>query len=329
MSFRAVVTDGEGPATIVDLDDGDLPDGDVTVDVAYSSLNYKDGLAVSGRGKVVRRFPMICGVDLAGTVSASASPDWQEGDEVVVTGWGLGELHPGGYSGRQRVSSSWLVPRPAGLTLAQTMAVGTAGLTAMLCVLALEDHGLSPQSGGDILVSGAGGGVGSVAVGILAGLGFRVVAGTGRPEIRDYLAGLGAADFVGREELSAAGKRPLESERWTAAVDSVGSTTLATILRQTRYGGAVAACGLAGGPDLPATVLPFILRGVSLLGVDSVQCPTPRRLQAWGRLAGGDLPVDQLDAMTTMAPLADVPRLAEEILAGRTRGRVVIDIKAG
>jgi acrylyl-CoA reductase (NADPH) len=327
MSFRAVVAERQGPATLVEQDETDLPPGEVTVDVAYSSLNYKDGLAVTGKGRIIRTYPMVCGVDLAGTVSASSSPDWQEGDEVVVTGWGLSETHPGGFTERQRVSSEWLVRRPAGLTLAQTMAVGTAGLAAMLCVLALEDHGLTVAGGGDVLVTGAGGGVGSAAVAILAQQGHRVVAGTGREELRDYLVGLGAAELVGRAELAVEGSRPLESERWAAAVDSVGSTTLGAVLRQLRYGGAVAACGLAGGPDLPATVLPFILRGVALLGVDSVQCPTPRRIEAWNRLASGDLPLERLDAMTTVAPLADVPRLAEEILAGRTRGRVVIDVR--
>ncbi|HLI02305.1 MAG TPA: MDR family oxidoreductase [Acidimicrobiales bacterium] len=331
MSFRAVVSDGTGPAVLREMDDEELPAGDVTVDVAYSSLNYKDGLAVTGKGRIARRFPMVCGIDLAGTVSHSESPAWKPGDEVVVTGWGLSETHPGGYAERQRVRSDWLVARPPALSLAQTMAIGTAGLTAMLCLLALEDHGLTAPEGPDareVLVTGAAGGVGSVAVALLAGLGYRVVAATGRPETHDYLRDLGAADFVSREELAVAGERPLESERWAAAIDSVGSTTLATVLRQVSYGGAVAACGLAGGPDLPATVLPFILRGVSLLGVDSVRCPTDRRRRAWDRLASG-LPAERLDAMTTVAGLADVPELAGEILAGRTRGRVVIDVGAG
>jgi acrylyl-CoA reductase (NADPH) len=312
MAVRAVRAGGDGPATMCELEESDLPDGDVTVDVAYSSLNYKDGLAVSGQAKIARSFPMVCGIDLAGTVSASSSPDWQEGDEVVLTGWGLSETHPGGYTERARVHSHWLVARPPGLTLSQTMAIGTAGLTAMLCILALEDHGLVPDDG-EVVVTGAGGGVGSVAVTLLAQLGHAVTAATGRPEIHDYLRSLGATGFVGRDELAAPSKRPLEKERWAAGVDSVGSTTLATLLRQTRYGGAVAACGLAGGSDLPATVLPFILRGVSLL--------------AWARLAA-DLPTELLDSLTTIAPLADVPALAEDILAGRTRGRVVIDVRA-
>jgi acrylyl-CoA reductase (NADPH) len=242
----------------------------------------------------------------------------------VVTGWGLAETHPGGYTERQRVRSEWLVPRPPGLTLSQTMAIGTAGLTAMLCVLALEDRGLVPGEA-EVVVTGAGGGVGSVAVSLLAQLGYRVTAATGRPETHEYLRSLGATGFVSREELAAAAARPLEKERWAAGVDSVGSTTLATLLRQTRYGGAVAACGNAGGNDLSASVLPFILRGVSLLGVDSVRCPVARRAEAWARLAA-DLPTALLDGMTTVAPLADVPALADEILAGRTRGRVVIDV---
>jgi acrylyl-CoA reductase (NADPH) len=331
MGARALVTDGTGPASMREIDDADLPDGDVTVEVAYSSLNYKDGLAVTGRGKIARSFPMVCGIDLAGTVSASDSPDWRPGDEVVLTGWGLAETHPGGFTERQRVRAEWLVARPPGLTLAQTMAIGTAGLTAMLCVLALEDHGLTPHApdvaATEVIVTGAGGGVGSVAVAVLAGLGYNVTAATGRTETHDYLRSLGATGLVGRDELAVAATRPLDKERWAAGIDSVGSTTLASILRQTRYGGAVAACGLAGGNDLPATVLPFILRGVSLLGVDSVRCPTPRREQAWARLAA-DLPTDLLDAMTTTAPLSAVPGLAEDILAGRTRGRVVIDTRA-
>jgi acrylyl-CoA reductase (NADPH) len=326
MGVRAVVAGGDGPATIRELEDSDLPDGDVTVDVAYSSLNYKDGLAVTGKVKIARSFPMVCGVDLAGTVSASSSPDWQPGDEVVLTGWGLSETHPGGYTGRQRVRGEWLVARPPGLTLTQTMAIGTGGLTAMLCVLALEDRGLQPGDG-DVVVTGAAGGVGSVVTAVLSRLGYKVTAATGRPETHDYLRSLGATDFVAREELAVESSRPLEKERWAAGVDTVGSTTLASLLRQTRYGGTVAACGNAGGNDLPVTVLPFILRGVSLLGIDSVRAPTPRREQAWARLAG-DLPTEVLDSMTTVAPLGDVPGLADDIVAGRTRGRVVIDVRA-
>ena len=327
MGIRAVVASAEGPARLTELEETDLPEGDVTVDVAYSSLNYKDGLAVTGRAPIVRRPPLVCGIDLAGTVTDSSSPRWSPGEEVVVTGWGLSETHPGGYTGRQRVRSEWLVARPPGLTLAQTMAVGTAGLTAMLCVLALEDAGLQPGAEGPVLVTGAAGGVGSVAVAVLSRLGHRVAASTGRPELHDYLSGLGAAEIVARDELARDPGRPLESTRWAAAVDTVGSTTLASALRQARYGAAVAACGLAGGTDLPTTVHPFILRGVRLLGVDSVMCPTPRREQAWGRLAT-DLDPDLLDGMTTVEPLGALPRLAEDILDGRTRGRVVIDVRA-
>lgn len=327
MGIRAVVASGEGPAHLTEVDEADLPEGDVTVEVAYSSLNYKDGLAVTGRAPIVRRPPLVCGIDLAGTVTDSSSPRWFPGDEVVVTGWGLSETHPGGYTERQRVRSDWLVARPPGLTLAQTMAVGTAGLTAMLCILALEDAGLKPGDEGPVLVTGAGGGVGSVAVAVLARLGYRVAASTGRTEIHDYLRGLGAADIVERSELAEESAKALQAPRWAGAVDTVGSTTLASALRQAHYGAAVAACGLAGGTDLPVTVHPFIIRGVRLLGVDSVQCPTPRREHAWERLAT-DLEPDLLDRMTTLEPLAAVPRLAEEILAGRTRGRVVVDVRA-
>lgn len=324
-TFRAVAATEPGPARLVELGDADLGEGDVTVAVAYSSLNYKDGLAVTGKGKIMRSHPMVAGIDLAGVVESSDSPDWTPGDEVLVTGWGLSETHPGGYTQRQRVRSEWLTRRPDGLTLRQTMAVGTAGLTAMLCVLALENAGIVPEEH-EVVVTGAGGGVGSVAVAVLAGLGHRVAASTGRAETHDYLRSLGATTIVDREELATAG-RPLDKERWAGGVDTVGSQTLATVLAQTRYRGAVAACGLAGGNDLPTTVLPFILRNVSLLGIDSVSCPAPVRDEAWDRL-GTDLPTDLLDAMTTIRPMSDVPELAEQILAGRTRGRVVIDTSA-
>ncbi|HET9692079.1 MAG TPA: MDR family oxidoreductase [Acidimicrobiales bacterium] len=322
--FPAIVATGDGPATLVEQTDADLPAGDVTVAVRWSSLNYKDGLAVSGRAKIARSFPMTCGIDLAGTVVASEAPEWAVGDEVVLTGWGLSETHPGGYSGRQNVRSPWLVRRPESMTLAQTMAVGTAGLTAALCVDALESHGLSPDDGGEVLVTGAAGGVGSVAVALLAAAGYRVAASTGRPELADHLRAMGATTIVSRAELAEAG-RPLAKERWAAAIDTVGSQTLATVLSQTRYRGAVAACGLAGGNDLPTTVLPFILRNVALLGVDSVQCPADVRARAWQRLAQ-QLPLDKLDAMTTTEPLERVPALAEQIVAGQIRGRVVIDV---
>lgn len=324
-SYPAIVLSGKGPASTVDLSDADLPEGDVTVDVMFSSLNYKDGLAVSGKGKIARLLPMTCGIDLAGTVSASSNAHFEVGDQVLATGWGLSETRPGGYTHRQRVPAELLTPVPAGLSLQQSMAIGTAGLTAMLCVLALEGAGLKPGTG-EVLVTGAGGGVGSVAVALLAGLGYDVIASTGRSTTHDYLRSLGAAGVIDRAELETAG-RPLDKERWAGAVDSVGSQTLATVLAQMVYGGAVAACGLAGGNDLPTTVLPFILRGVTLLGVDSVMCPADRRFEAWERLAR-DLDRQQLDALTTVEPLSQIHELAETILSGQTRGRVVIDTRA-
>ncbi|HXQ60165.1 MAG TPA: MDR family oxidoreductase [Acidimicrobiales bacterium] len=334
MTHRAIVAtevDGRPHSALAELSDEDLPEGDVTVSVLYSSLNYKDGLAVSGKGRIIRSFPMVCGIDLAGTVERSDSPRWKVGDEVVLTGWGLSESHPGGYTQRQRVRSEWLVPRPDGLSLLQSMAVGTAGLTAMLCVLALEHGGLRRRPAGDggdeVLVTGAAGGVGSVAVAVLASLGHTVAASTGRPETHDFLRSLGAATLIDRQDLATASGRPLDRERWAAAVDVVGGETLATVLRQTRYRGTVAACGLTGGNDLPTTVLPFILRGVTLAGVDSVSCPTDLRTEAWHRL-GQDLPTDLLDSLTTVEPLSRVPALADDIVAGRTRGRVVIDVNA-
>ena len=321
-TFSAIVATEPGPATLQQLTDADLPEGEVTVAVSHSSLNYKDGLAVTGKGKIMRSHPMVAGIDLAGVVEASDSPDWKPGDEVLATGWGLSESRSGGFTQRQRVPASFLTAKPDGLTLQQTMAVGTAGLTAMLCVLALEGAGVAPGDG-EVVVTGAGGGVGSVAVAVLAKLGFQVAASTGRTETHDYLRSLGATTIVDRAELATAG-RPLDKERWLGGVDTVGSQTLATVLAQTRYRGAVAACGLAGGNDLPTTVLPFILRNVALLGVDSVQCPGPVRAEAWRRL-GIDLPTDLLDAMTTVEPMSKVPELAEQILAGQTKGRVVID----
>jgi acrylyl-CoA reductase (NADPH) len=330
MSFPAIVAtevDGHSHGAPAQLTDADLPEGDVTVAVRYSSLNYKDGLAVTGKGRIVRRFPMVCGVDLAGTVEASDSASWRPGDEVVVTGWGLSEVHPGGYTRRQRVRSEWLVAKPDGLTLLQSMAVGTAGLTAMLCVVALEHCGVGPDADGEVLVTGANGGVGSVAVAVLAHLGYPVAASTGRRETADQLRSLGAGSIIDRSELATPSGRPLDKERWAGAVDVVGGETLAAVLRQTRYRGAVAACGLTGGSDLPTTVLPFILRGVTLVGIDSVSCPTPVREEAWRRL-GRDLPTDLLDSLTTVEPLHRVPELADDIVAGRTRGRVVIDVNA-
>jgi acrylyl-CoA reductase (NADPH) len=326
-TFRALVATGDGPAQFRQLADADLPDDPVTVDVTHSSLNYKDGLAVTNKGKIARSFPMVCGIDLAGTVRDSTDPAFSPGDEVLVTGWGLSETHSGGYTERQRVRPEWLTRLPAGFSRQQAMAVGTAGLTAMLCVMALEDQGLTPQTAGDVLVTGAAGGVGSVAVAVLARLGYRVTASTGRPEARELLGSFGAAAFLDRAELADASTRPLEKERWSAAIDTVGSATLSAVLRQTRYRGAVAACGLAGGSDLPITVLPFILRNVALLGVDSVNCPSSVRATAWERLCR-DLPIEHLDALTTLEPLGRAPELAERILAGRIRGRVVFDTRS-
>lgn len=322
-TWPAIVVNESESGKLHHLSEQDLPEGDVTVAVTHSSLNYKDGLAVTGEGKVVRRFPMVCGIDLAGTVEESDSPDWNPGEEVVLTGWGLSETHPGGYTQRQRVRSEWLVARPEGLTVRQTMVIGTAGLTAMLCVLALEHQGLTPGTEGEVLVTGASGGVGSVAVAILARLGYSVAASTGRTSTHEYLRSLGASTIIDRNDLAQPG-RPLDKERWVGAVDTVGSQTLASALSQTRYRGSVAACGLAGGNDLPTTVLPFILRNVSLVGVDSVRCPTAVRTEAWRRL-GLDLPIEGLEAIATDEPMGRVPELAEAILAGQTRGRVVID----
>ena len=330
-TFRALWAeqgeDGKVQVSLRDLGDDSLPEGDVTVDVRYSTVNYKDGLAVQGnKSKIMRALPMAPGIDYAGTVRASDSAAFAAGDDVVLTGWGVGERHSGGYAERTRAKADWLVRRPEGLSPAQCMAIGTAGLTAMLCVMALEDAGVTPGDG-PVLVTGAAGGVGSVAVAVLAHLGYEVEALTGRVEEQgDYLKGLGAATLVPRAEFAEAG-RPLASERWAGAVDTVGSTILANVLAGMRYGGSVAACGLAAGFDLPTTVMPFILRGVNLLGVDSVYCPTERRQAAWNRLAT-DLPLDKLDAMTEIRPLADVPAITADILKGQVRGRTVIDVTA-
>lgn len=323
-ALYATETDGKSSVAFRDLTEAELPPGEVVVDVAYSGLNYKDGLALNGnRGKVMRKFPMVPGIDLAGTVRQSQSPEFKAGDAVVATGWGLSETAWGGYTQRARLKAEWLVRLPAGLDPKRAMAIGTAGITAMLSVMALEDSGVRP---GDkpVLVTGAAGGVGSVAVALLAHKGFKVAAATGRAETHDYLRGLGASEFVARADLHKVG-RPLESERWTGAVDTVGSQTLAMVLAQTARHGAVAACGLAGGSDLPTTVLPFILRGVNLLGIDSVFCPVPRRRAAWARL-GSDLPKDKLDAMTTVVPFARLLALAQDILQGKVRGRTVVDV---
>ncbi len=323
--FNALVVRETGSgqtAAIEALTDDDLPEGDVVVDIDHSSLNYKDGLALSGKGRIIRSFPMVPGIDLSGTVATSDSARYRPGDEVILTGWSVGERYWGGYAQRQRVRSEWLVPRPAEMSSLTAMAIGTAGLTSMLCVMAIEDAGVEPGDG-PVLVTGAAGGVGSVAVALLANLGYEVTAVTGRPETEEYLTGLGATDFRTREEMSEPA-RPLESETWAAAVDTVGSAMLAKVLAQTRYGGVVAACGLAGGVDLPTTVMPFILRGVRLQGVDSVMVPYEVRTAAWDRLAG-DLPADRLDSMTEVVPLSELLDRAPAIMAGQVRGRVVVD----
>ncbi len=328
-NFRALVLYEEGGKVaprIEAVDEARLPPGEVTVAVECSTLNYKDGMVLQGLGRLVRSYPHVPGIDFAGTVERSESPEFKPGDPVILTGWRVGEAQWGGYAGKARVKASYLVRRPEGLSARQAMAIGTAGFTAMLAVIALERHGLLPGSG-DVLVTGAAGGVGSVAVALLSRLGYRVVASTGRPEQRAYLTELGAADLVDRATLAAKPSRPLDSERWAGAIDAVGGITLVTILTQLKYRSSVAACGLAGGSDLPATVIPFLLRGVNLLGIDSVMCPREERIVAWQRLAR-DLPFDQLERMTQIVPLSAVPKLAPKILKGEVRGRIVVDVSA-
>lgn len=322
-AFLLTKTDDGQQLEWTDVDASDLMDGDVTVRVSHSTVNFKDGLALTGSSPVVRRWPMIPGIDFAGTVESSSHDGIASGDEVVLNGWGVGETHLGGYGELARVPGEWLVPKPAAFTAAQTMAIGTAGYTAMLCVIALENHGVQPGDG-PVLVTGAAGGVGSVAVALLSRLGYEVLASTGRAEEADYLTGLGASSIIDRSELSEPG-RALGKERWAGAIDAVGSHTLANVLAGTRYGGTVAACGLAQGMDLPGSVAPFILRGVTLAGVDSVMAPKARRLEAWERLAR-DLDTEKLDALTVTRPLADAPDVAKEILAGQVRGRVVLTV---
>ena len=325
-TFRAIVAeqiDGSYSAQVKQIVTSDLPDNEVLVDVEYSTLNYKDGLAVTGKGKICRSFPMVCGIDLAGTVAESTAAAFKPGDRVVLNGYGLSETQWGGYAQKARVKSEQLIKLPANLSTKEAMAIGTAGYTAMLCVLALERHQVKPASGA-VVVTGAAGGVGSVSVALLSKLGYTVVASTGRPETHDYLTHLGAGSFIDRTEL-AGNPRALGKERWAGAVDSVGSNTLANVLAQTAYGGCVAACGLAAGADLPGSVLPFILRGVTLAGIDSVMAPMKIRLEAWNRLAT-DLDKAKLAQMTTIEPLGKVPELAAAILKGQTRGRVVIDV---
>lgn len=327
MSFRALVLSksGEGvEAHWRDLEISDLMDGDVLVRVSHTTINYKDGLALTGKAPVVRRWPMIPGIDLAGTVEASDHPAFKPGDPVILNGWGIGETHYGGYAAFARVRGDWLIKRPSAFSPAQAMAIGTAGYTAMLAVMALEDHRVTPDKG-PVLVTGAAGGVGTVAVAVLSKLGYEVIASTGRKEQEgDFLRQLGAREVIDRSELSGR-PRPLGKERWQGAVDVAGSDTLANVLSMTRYGGTVAACGLAQGLDLNTSVAPFILRGVTLAGIDSVMCPKPRREAAWARLAQ-DLDRSKLDRLSSTRPLADVLQLAPDILAGRIRGRIVLEV---
>jgi acrylyl-CoA reductase (NADPH) len=325
-TFKAIVidkTDVGQKVALADFDEANLMEGDVTVRVEWSTLNYKDGLAITGKAPVVRRFPMIPGIDFAGTVESSTHPEWKPGDPVILNGWGCGETHLGGYAEKARVRGNWLVRLPASMTAREAMAIGTAGYTAMLAVMDLERHGLTPMSG-PVVVTGAAGGVGSVAIAILSAHGFQVTASTGRLDEADYLRGLGATDIIERKELTGP-PRPLAKERFAGGVDTVGSNTLANVLSMTRYGGAVAACGLAGGMDLPASVAPFILRGVSLLGIDSVMRPVADRQAAWSRLAA-DLDRAKLAAMTSEIGLAEVCDSARAIIEGRVRGRVVAKI---
>jgi acrylyl-CoA reductase (NADPH) len=328
-SFKALMlTQDEGGKTLAEvmqLTNENLPAGDVLVAVDYSSLNYKDGLAVTGKGKIVRTWPMVPGIDLAGSVLASDSPDYAVGDQVVLTGWSVGEKYWGGYSQRQRVQSKWLVPLPEGMDTRQAMTIGTAGFTAMLCVMTLEEAGVTPDKGA-VLVTGASGGVGSVSVAILNKLGYTVAAVSGRPESEEYLRQLGASEFVSREEMSQP-PRPLEGQRWAGAIDTVGGILLARVLAETNYGGCIAACGLAGGAELPTTVMPFILRNVSLRGVDSVMCPAERRKVAWSRLVR-DLPAEALGEIGHTASLEELPEMAEKIIAGQVRGRVIVDVNS-
>jgi acrylyl-CoA reductase (NADPH) len=328
VTFKAIViekTETGTKAGLADFDEQNLMAGDVTVRVEWSTLNYKDGLAVTGKVPVVRRFPMIPGIDLAGTVETSTDPQWKPGDKVILNGWGLGETHLGAYAGKARVKGNWLVRLPASMSARDAMAIGTAGYTAMLAVMALERYGLTPASG-PVVVTGAAGGVGSVAIAILARRGFQVTASTGRLEAAsDYLKALGASEIIDRKELTGPAK-PLGKERWAGGIDAVGSTTLANLLSMTRYGGAVAACGLAGGMDLPTSVAPFILRGVSLIGIDSVMRPMPDRQLAWKRLES-DLDREKLAAITSEIGLAEVIDAARDIVEGRVRGRIVVKVE--
>ena len=329
--FNALVVNkdeesGKTSAAVEQISTDQLPEGNVVVNVEYSTVNYKDGLCIGPGGGLVREYPHVPGIDFAGTIESSDDPRYSAGDSVVLTGWRVGEVHWGGYSQKARVNADWLVPLPSGLSSRQAMAVGTAGFTAMLAVMALEDHGLKPDQG-PVLVTGAAGGVGSVASAILANLGYEVAAVTGRPETEEYLRSLGATQIVPREEINETVKRPLERETWAGCVDAVGGDMLARVLGQMKYGGSVSAVGLAGGAGLPATVIPFLLRGVNLLGIDSVMQPYDNRLRAWERIAN-DLPMDKLEAMIHPATLGDLPALGKDILKGQVKGRVVVDVNA-
>lgn len=325
-TFKAVRIDKDDKGyhcAVTQFDEAELMEGDVTIAITHSTINYKDGLAITGKSPVVRRFPMISGIDFAGRVESSSHPSYKVGDEVLLNGWGVGETHLGGHAAKARVKGDWLVPMPKGMTSTQAMAIGTAGYTAMLALMALEAHGLTPQDG-PALVTGAAGGVGSVALALLSRKGWHVIASSGRPQEADYLRSMGASEIIERAELSSAG-RPLGKELWAAGIDSVGSHTLANALAQTKTHGAIAACGLAQGMDLPATVAPFILRGVSLLGVDSVMCPRPKRIEAWTRLAH-ELDHAKLAQMTTTISLDEIPAYATAILEGKVRGRIVVEV---
>jgi len=330
MTFKALIIDkaedGAVTSTIEEIGEDRLPEGDVTVAVDYSTLNYKDGMCLLGQGGLVRNYPHVPGIDFAGTVEVSDDDRYRPGDKVILTGWRVGEARWGGYAQKARVKADWLVPLPGGLTTRQAMAVGTAGLTAMLAVMALEYQGLKPDDD-PVLVTGAAGGVGSVATAILAKLGYKIAAVTGRPEAADYLTSLGASQIVAREEINEVSKRPLETETWSGCIDAVGGAMLARVLGQMKYRTSVAAVGLAGGAELPATVIPFLLRGVNLLGIDSVLQPYENRLRAWQRIVT-DLPMDKLEAMIQPAVLADLPDLGKAILKGQVKGRVVVDVNA-
>ena len=330
MTFHALVVEKNGEsevsAVVQSLTEDQLPAGNVTVAIEYSTVNYKDGLCMRAGGGLVRNYPHVPGIDFAGTVESSEDSRYRPGDKVVLTGWRVGERHWGGYSQKARVKADWLVPLPEGLTTRQTMAIGTAGFAAILAIVALEDHGLKPDQG-EVLVTGAAGGVGSIATAILANLGYQVAAVTGRPETTDYLKSLGASRIVARDEIATVSKRPLEAERWSGCLDAVGGAMLARVIGQLKYGASVAAIGLAGGAALPSSVIPFLLRGVNLLGIDSVMQPFEQRERAWRRLAN-DLPLEKLDAMIHVVNLVEVPALGDQILKGRIKGRIVVDVNA-